>query len=134
AIMGEGELQQFLRRRFSDPLGVDVEKEIIPQLTGRATHAQWVEKPVRLNSITTMVGLQVKDPKAAASLLDKFVSKHSGRFEQQRYGAVEYWSSKNPIQPRRQREGGPQLRQQLPCFGIINDYFVITDSMQAFQE
>jgi hypothetical protein len=134
AIMGEGELENFLRRRISDPLGIDFEKEIIPQLTGRATHAQWVEKPVRLNSITTMVGLQVKDPKAAASLLDKVVSKHSGRFERQRYGNVEYWSSKNPIQPRRQREGGPQLREQLPCFGIINDYLVITDSMQAFQE
>ncbi len=134
AIMGEGELQQFLRRRFSDPLGADVEKEILPQLTGRATHAQWVEKPVRLNSITTMVGLQLKDPKAAAPVLDKIMQKHSGLLERQHYGTIDYWSAKNPVQARRQREGGPELRQPLPCFGIINDYFVFTDSMKAFQE
>jgi hypothetical protein len=47
---------------------------------------------------------------------------------------VEYWSAKNSTPPRRQREGGPALREQLPCFGIINDYFVFTDSMKAFQE
>jgi hypothetical protein len=134
SILGEGALELELQRRISDPLGADLIKDIIPQLTGRATHAQWVEKPVRVNSMTTMVGLQLKDPKAAASVLDKVMQKHSSRLERQRYGTVEYWSSKSPVQPRRQREGGPELRQPLPCFGIINDYFVFTDSMQAFQE
>lgn len=134
AIMGEGELQQFLRRRISDPLGADFEKEIIPQLTGRATYVQWIEKPVRLDGVATMIGVQLKDPKAAAPVIDKIMQKHSVFLERQRYGTVEYWSAKNPIPARRQREGGPQRRQPLPCLGIINDYFVFTDSMQGFQE
>src|SRR5262245_53769857 len=134
SILGEGALELELQRRISDPLGADFEKEIIPQLTGRATHAQWVEKPVRLNSMTTMVGLQLKDPKAAASVFDKIMQKHSGKLERQRYGTIDYWSSKNPVQPRRQREGGPEMRHPPPCFGIINDYLVFTDSMKAFQE
>jgi hypothetical protein len=134
AIMGEGELQQLLRRRISDPLGADFEKEIIPQLTGRATHAQWVEKPVRLDGVATMIGVQLKGPKAAAPVFEKIMQKHSGFLERQRYGTVDYWSAKNALQPRRQREGGPQRRQPLPCFGIINDYLVFTDSLQAFQE
>lgn len=133
-LMGDGALQQEIRRRFSDPLGVDVEKEVLPLLTGRGTHAQWVEKPVRLNSMTTLVGLQLKDPKAARPVLDKIIQKHSARLDRERYGEIEYWSIKGTPPPRRQREGGPELRQPLPCFGIINDCLVFTDSMKAFQE
>jgi hypothetical protein len=127
-------LENELKKRISDPLGADLEKEIVPQLTGRATWVQWVERPVRLQGIATLVGLQLKDPKAAALIIDKFVQKHSGFLERQRYGTIEYWSTKNPIQPRNRGPGGLEPRQTLPCFGIINDYLVFADSMKAFQE
>jgi len=132
-LMGDGALQQWLKQRISDPVGIDLEKEVIPQLTGRATHVQWVERPVKLQGIATIAGLQLKDPKAAAPIIDKFAQKHSGFLERQRYGTIEYWSAKNPIQPRGQ-QGGLEPRKQLPCFGIINDYLVMADSMKAFQE
>jgi hypothetical protein len=133
-LMGDGALQQWLKQRISDPLGIDLEKEIIPQLTGRATHVQWVERPVKLQGIATIAGVQLKDPKAAAPIIEKFVQKHSGFFERQRYGTIEYWSAKTPIEPRGKQAGGLEPRKPLPCFGIINDYLVMADSMKAFQE
>jgi hypothetical protein len=134
SIMGEGELERQIRTRVSDQLGVDIEKDVMPQLTGRATHIQWVEKPVRLNSMTTIVGIQLKDPQAFKPIVEKAIQRQGGRLERQRYGNTEYWSSKNPLNPGRRGKNGPELRQQLPCVGIVNDYLILTDSLKAFQE
>jgi hypothetical protein len=131
-IMGEGALEQQLRTRISEPLGADFEKEIVPLLSGRVTYVQWVEKPVRINSIATLVGVQLNDPKAAAPVLEKVMHKYGDRVERQIFGRIDYWSVKNVRQ--RQREGGPELRQPLPCIGIVGDTLLMTDSLKAFQE
>jgi len=134
-IMGDGELENQIRSRISDRLGVDFEKEIMPQLSGRATWVQWVEKPVRINSITTLIGLQLKEPQAFKHILDKVVLKHSATLEKQRYGTVEYWLIKTGAgRPQKGKAKLGDLRQPMPCVGIVNDYLVMTDSMKAFQE
>jgi hypothetical protein len=131
-IMGDEAFEQQVRQRISDPLGVDFYKEIMPLLSGRATHVQWIEKPVRINSITRLIGLQLKDPQQFKPILDRVVQRYSDRLERQQYGTITYWSIKGARQ--RQREGRPDLREPLPCIGIINDYLVATDSLKAFQE
>ena len=65
-------------------------------------------------------------------MLDKVLQKHAERVEKQQYGNVRYWSIRIPQRP--MREGGPALRQPLPCFGIVGDYLLLSDSMLAFQE
>jgi hypothetical protein len=131
-IMGDEALERELRNRISEPLGVDFEKEIVPQVTGRVSHAQWVEKPVRINSITTMVGVQLKDADAFKPTLDKFVRRLGDRVERSQYGTVTYWTVKGG--QRGGRELGPNLRVPQPCFGLVGDYLVMTDSLKAFQE
>src|SRR5439155_2519072 len=64
SLTGDGEFERRVRDRPSAFLGADFEHEIMPLLTGRATHVQWVQRPVKLNSATTIVGLQLKDPQA----------------------------------------------------------------------
>lgn len=130
SIMGDGELERQLQTRISEPLGADFEKEIVPLLTGRFTHAQWVEKPVRINSITTLVGVHLRDAQAFQPTLDKILQKHSSRLEKQHYGAFDYWL----IKAGRQRDLGPNLRVPTPCVGIIGDSLVMTDSLKAYQE
>lgn len=130
SIMGDGELESQLRTRISEPLGADFEKEIVPLLTGRFTHTQWVEKPVRINSITTLVGIHLRDAEAAQPILDKILKKHASGAEKQHYGALDYWSLKTG----RQRDLGPNFRVPSPCLGIIGDCLVITDSLKAYQE
>jgi hypothetical protein len=134
-LMGDGQLEQQIQTRFSGPVGADVLTEIVPQLSGRATHVQWVERPVRINSPCTIVGLQLKDPKTAKPVFDKIVQKHSSSLEKQRYGQFEYWASKIPdSRMQKAAKAGMDVRQPMPCLGIINDYFIFTDSMKAFQE
>ncbi len=132
-LMGEGALERQIQEKIGDNVGADVLNEIVPQLSGRATHVQWIERPVRINSPCFLAGLQLKDPKAAKPVLDKIISKHSATMEKQRYGSLEYWSIKTPP-PRQKSKSGVEMRVPLPCIGIINDYVVFTDSMKAFQE
>jgi len=118
----------------------------MPLLTGRATHVQWVQRPVKLNSATTIVGLQLKDPQAFKPVLEKIVQKHADYLEKQRYGDFTYWSLKGErvgffpwkwIEVRlldELRKKGLDLRQRLSCMGIVNDYLLMTDSMEAYQE
>jgi len=131
-IMGDEALERELRNRISEPLGVDFEREIVPQITGRVSHAQWVEKPVRINSITTLVGVQLKDSAAFKPTLDKFVQRLGDRVERSQYGTVNYWTVKGG--QRGGRELGPNLRRPQPCFGLVGDYLLMTDSLKAFQE
>jgi hypothetical protein len=130
-IMGEGELEMQLRTRISEPLGADFEQEVLPLLTGRVTHAQWVERPVRINSVTTLVGIQLKDARAAEPVLQKVLQRHASLVEKQRYGMFDYWLLKTPGG---RRELGPNLRLPMPCVGIIGDSLVLTDSLKAYQE
>ena len=64
----------------------------------RATHVQWVERPVRINSPCTIAGLQLKDPKAA-----KPVSKSSCKSIRAAWKStlrpIEYWSIKDADRP-----------------------------------
>ena len=70
-----------MQRRVSDRIGVDFEKEVLPALDGRVTLVQWVEKPVRINSITTLVGVKLKDPAAFQPTFDKVLEKFAENVE-----------------------------------------------------
>jgi hypothetical protein len=131
SLSNEGAFQDEVQRRVSDRIGVDFEKEVLPALEGRATLVQWVEKPVRLNSITTLVGVKLKDPAAFRPTLDKVLEKFAENVEKASYGGTTYWSIKVPEQP--MNENGPMLRQPTPCVAILNDYLIMTDSTPALE-
>jgi hypothetical protein len=145
-IMGDGELERRIRTDVSGQLGADFETEILPQLSGRGTQVQWVERPVRVNSMSLLMGLQLKDPQAFKPVLQKIVSRHSAALEKQHYGTDEYWTVKGdslgffPWQHqeiRNQRElkkQGVEIRDRVFCVGIVNDYLLMTDSLKAYQE
>src|SRR5205085_2621161 len=125
-------------------LGIDFEKEVLPHLSGRATYVQWVQRPVRLDSIKTIIGLHLRDPQAFKPVLDKMVQKYAERVEKQRFGTVSFWSFKTPEQPQaaiqvqEQAGGGRSVRAQqtfrLKCVGIVGDTLLATDSLKMFQE
>jgi hypothetical protein len=132
SLMGENEFQREVENRVSNRVGADFEKEILPTLDGRVSYVQWGEKPVRINSITNLLGLRLKDTAAATQALDKMIQRHADRLEKQRFGSVSYWSLRVP--QRRDLAAGDTLRQPQPCFGIVGDYLLMSDSMAAFQQ
>jgi hypothetical protein len=131
SLSNEGAFQEEVRRRVSDRIGVDFETEVLPALDGRVTLVQWVEKPVRLNSITTLVGVKLKDPAAFRPTLDKVLEKFAENVEKTSFGGTTYWTIKVPEQP--MNENGPMLRQPTPCVAILGDYLLLTDSTPALE-
>ncbi len=131
SLQGEGDFKNIVKTRLSDNIGIDVETEIVPALDGRVTLAQWVEKPVTVNSQVNIFGVKLKDAKSfQTSVVEKLVAKFPEAVEKKSFGGVTYWAVKMP-----QREGAPELpagfRRPTPAAAIIGDYLVLTDSTNA---
>jgi len=150
SLSGENEFQMEIQRRISERLGVDFEKDVLPAMEGRVTFAQWVEKPVRINSITTLVGVKLKDAKAFEPTMQKVLDKFADNVEKKFYAGTPYWTVKLPEGPRRGPFGGrlrgdgqppadgeaptgPALRQPDPCIALVGDYLLGSDSFAALQ-
>jgi hypothetical protein len=132
SLQGEGNFKNFIKERLSDNIGIDVETEIVPALDGRFTMANWMEKPARLNSQTNIVGVKLKDAKAFQAVIDKATTKFADNLERKAYGGVTYWSIRLPNQQDRPQPP-VNLRQPSPCFAILGDYLILTDSTPALQ-
>ena len=150
SLTSENEFQIEVQRRISERLGVDFEKDVLPAMEGRVTLAQWVEKPVRINSITSIVGVKLKDAKAFEPTLQKVFDKYAESIEKKHYAGTAYWTVKLPDGferrgpfGRRNRAGdqpeggdqpnGPALRRPDPCLAIVGDYLIGSDSFAALQ-
>lgn len=140
SLTAEGEFQMELQKRLSERLGIDVEKDVLPQLEGRVTFVQWIEKPVRINSITTLAGLKLKDPQAFQTTMTKVVEKYAENLEKKSFAGTAYWTIKLPERARRRLAGEDpdqpsqaSLRQPDPCIALLGDYLLITDSSAALQ-
>jgi Protein of unknown function (DUF3352) len=144
SLLGEGQLENELRVRISEPLGADFLKEIMPELSGRGTWVQWVERPIALNSVTTMIGLDLKNQPHFQPTLQKIVQHHAARLEKQRFGENVYWlisggneGGANPAGANRRGGNRPEradFRRPTPCLGVVGDTLLFTDSLKAFQE
>jgi hypothetical protein len=115
-----------VRRRINEPLGIDLEKDIIETIDGRLTYVSWVEMPPRINSNTNLVGIKFKDIDHFQKVLEKQIEKNEGGINKRAFGTDTYYEIETPR--RRNREVPANIRQPRPCLAIVGDYFVISDS------
>ncbi|MDX1945648.1 MAG: hypothetical protein SFU86_09570 [Pirellulaceae bacterium] len=134
SLTSEGAFQEEVRRRVGDRLGVDFEKDLLPALGGRFTFAQWIEHPVRLNSMASLIGLSLKEPSQFGPTLETIVKKLDENAEKKAFGGVSYWTMKPLFRRPTERPDGPALRQPDPCVAIVGDTLLITDSSAALVE
>lgn len=134
SLQGEGDFKNIVKSRLSDNLGLDVETEIVPALDGRITYAQWVQKPIVVNSQVNIIGVKLKDAKVfQASVLEKLIAKAPPDvIEKKAFGGVTYWAVKTQPPPEG-RELPAGFRLPTPAFAIIGDYLVGSDSTTALQ-
>jgi hypothetical protein len=148
SLQGENALQDAIRLRTAERLGIDLEKEVLPLLEGRVTMVNWMEKPIRINSQTNVIGIKLKDPQAGKGLLDKVIEKYIEQFERKSFGGVNYWMAPLPqggpfVRARRnddnnrppaEDEPRPNLRQPEGCLCILGDYLILSDSSAALHQ
>ena len=127
---GEGVWKEQALGPIEERLGVDFERDIIDGVAGRFSMVTWMEKPVRINSQTTMIGIKLKDAAATQKVLEQVVERFPEQITRQTYGGVTYYQG----QPQQNADINPEIvRLAEGCGAILGDYLLISDSVQMLQ-
>jgi hypothetical protein len=121
SFQGEGTTAGLLKRFGEDQLSIDLEKDVIDQLSGRVTHLTWIEQPVRLTSMAQAVALEVKDPKAVSATLAKLSEKFPDNSEALKIGSLTYYKPKM----RGFEELPEEQRPPQPCVAVYENSLLI---------
>jgi hypothetical protein len=136
---GEGKLAEEIQSNINDELEIDFRQDVIGLLDGRVTLMTWLEPPIRFNSQTTAVGVQIIDAEKAEQLIDKILAKTqeegSDWVEKRTFRGVTMWTATGPERQREQRdqdeddgEVDVDIRTPTPTLALIGDYAVASDS------
>lgn len=129
-LRGEGFFSGMIKRRMSDPLGVDFQTEILDLLDDRATHVSWFEKPAKINSGTNLVGIKLKDAGKFEKTLQAIFTRVGEPGTKKTYRGISY----REFTPRRRPNPEQVLvRQPSPCIAIVGDYLLLTDSAKCLE-
>ncbi len=137
SFRGEDAMAMEVQRNISEELDIDFEEDIINALDGRVTYVRWIERPARLLSQGSMVGLGLKDSKEFAGTLKSLISKvPEGRVVKKAFNGVDYYQAARPA-----REGDEENPERAarraarprPCMAILGDTLLLTDR-SAFLE
>ena len=136
SIAGEGAFSQMIQQRFSTPLGVDLEKQILPKLEGRVTYITSFEKPTTPASGMTLVALKFKDTESINKAIESLVKRFQEQISKQKCAGKEYYRIDIPVPPPPPPPAqGPDPSQiPIPCFGIVDDYLVISNRPGLYEK
>ena len=147
SFRGEGQLSAEVKRRLSEPLGIDFETEVIDNFGERMTYLTWYERPARIGSEAALFGIRLKDPKAFDATMERLTDQYRERLEKKSYAGETYWqlkfndlvevpadddpeaSDRDRRRAQRRRRGQETFRtlRPSPCFCVLDDYLIIAD-------
>lgn len=127
---GEGALAQFLQRRFLEPTGLDLEKELLPELEGRVTLLSWFERPVTPQSQAILLAVKLKDTKVFEKAVEKVFSLAEGNIAKETWAGMTYYQ----VRPQVPDDLPPNQLPPQPCFGILDDYLLVTTRVGLYKK
>jgi hypothetical protein len=132
---GPGVFKSQVLEPITERTGVDLEKDVIHGVAGRFSMLTWMEKPVRINSQTTLIGIKLKDAEASRKVLEQVLQKFPDVLNKKSYGGVTYYQGTAPQNRQNRPDINPELiRLQEGCVAIIDDYLLLTDSSKLLQQ
>ncbi len=85
-------VENFVKEKINDKLGIDVPHEIIDNLKGRYSWMIGYDSPARMQGHQHVFAAELKDEKAVAEALKTVIGKFSDRFEEKHFGNVTYYA------------------------------------------
>ena len=131
SYFGEGSASERISRFVKNRLDIDFEKELLPAIAGRITIAQWSEPPARINSGANVFAIKLADAKEFQPILEKIMAKYPDRLEKQSISGTTYYTINLPQRPNQPDE--ETVRQPSPCFAVVGDYLIFSDSVKFFE-
>jgi hypothetical protein len=142
SLQGEGFLAKNIERRFSEPWGIDILKELLPNLEGRITHFTWLETPVTPTSQASVWAAKLKDAEVIKKALERVQAKNEKMVVKKSFGGKEYYQieipSRMPPPSAPASPGGatpsnpPPMPK--PCFGVLDGYVIFADRPSIYEK
>lgn len=119
SFQGDGFAARTLNSRAMQAVGVDLEHDLLPAMTGRIVDVNWFERPVRLGvGQQSLFGIQLRDPTAFAEVFHKITDHFDKQFERKYSSGVAYYR----VAGDRDKD---DARTQ-PCFMLLDDWVLFS--------
>ena len=156
-ILGAGYFENLVEDNVNTPTGWNLREDVIAQIDGRLTMIGKIVEPIRINSLSRLISVKLKDPDVFATFLKGNIEKFETAIEKKEYRGSAYYliSTRNrggqpgapdvsfqqpngvQAQPDPARERAQDFRQNLrqpqPTFAIVDGYLVIADSFEIVE-
>ena len=162
-ILGAGYFENLVEDNVNTPTGWNLREDVIGQIDGRLTMIGKVIEPVRLNSLSRLISLKLKDPDAFAKFIEGNIEKFEAPFEKKERRGITYYLISTPnrggqpgvpevsfqqpdgVQNQPTPEQSAQALQQRtqnfqqnfrrpqPTFAIVDGYLVVADSFEIVE-
>ena len=154
-ILGAGYFENLVEDNVNTPTGWNLRDDVIGQIDGRLTMIGKVIEPIRLNSLSRLVSVKLKDPDAFATFIEENIEKFEAPFEKKEYRGAAYYLISTPNRggppvpevsfqqpgqaqdqrnPNGLRQNFPEnFRQPQPTFAIVDGYLVVGDSFEIVE-
>jgi hypothetical protein len=125
----EGSVDKLLEERVSEPLGIDVQTDVIDNLAGRYTWMIGYDRPAKFNGQQHVFAIEVKDEEVATEALEKVKAKFPDVFEERQFGQVKYYA----IMPEGLRDMEEEARPAEPFAAVMDGHIFIGGSCNQFE-
>ena len=124
---GENSMKGFVEDPLKKQTGLDVQEDLLENITGRYVRVTWMEPPARLNSQCSVHGIELKDPIAAKEVIAKLRKRFPKVVTPETVGGkVVYFGPTNDRMPK-------QFRKPQPGLMILDNWLIAGDSKKLFQ-
>ncbi len=132
---GEGTVENRFVKEANKNLDIDFRNDILAQVDDRLTLVQLIVPPKKINSQANVYAIHVKNPsRMKTEVLPKIVEKIKGNggpeMKSKLFGDATIYYLDIQVPNAEERN----IRIPSPCFCILEDQFVASDSLQALEE
>lgn len=128
-FQGADSLKRFVEEPIKTRLGMDLQQDVLENLTGRLVRVVWMQKPIKLNSSVSVFALELKDATKAKSTIAKLRERMPNQLMADSVSGRVWYRFRSP--------GGDnfpkQFRRPEPGFVVIDKWLIYSDS-KTFME
>ncbi|MEO1617029.1 MAG: DUF3352 domain-containing protein, partial [Planctomycetota bacterium] len=127
-FQGPDSLKRLAEQPIKTRLGLDLQADVLDNLTGRMVRVVWMQKPIRLNSSVSVFALELKDAAKAKSTIAKLRDRMPNQIKADSVSGKVWYRFPSPG-----ANFPEQFRKPEPGFLIIDNWVIYSDS-KTFME
>ena len=127
---GEGSLSRMLKQWIEEPVGLDVEKDLLPALTGRVTRVTRFERPVTTRRVSSLLALELKKGAELSRILANLFHANEKNISRLSFSGKTYYRYSPPRSGELDAAASSPTE---PCFGLLDGCLIVTDRESMYQ-